>query len=581
MITPAIILVHGYTGSVDDLAPLAHFLRIHLGDDAVHLVRLPGHDGDLTPAFDPGLYEKAIAHVVSGQVNRRPIILLGHSTGGCLALGYLLKARLIPDLLILAGTPAGVTGRDLERWEHHRSGQGQIPLGDTARMVSYINRMGRAVHPNSFPVLVLRGGDDTLVASNAGGWDDTCFAGTVRHITIPKAGHHLFRGPGSPVALDCVHRAVSDLCRQSGPEDWAAVAAVDAMETGATCFVGADSSRARHFAQSPAVARALGDAPRFTPVSDTDPFQINIEVTSRCNLACSHCARSRYRRSAENMELDAFRYLLDLVPNTFRVVIVGLGEPTLHPDLVALAAQRDHDVGMVTNAMNLEKQLSQELIAAGLRKLTFSLDSVDEETAELVRRGSDLPRIRQNILDFQGLAHGQIPTAVFTAVSCETVWHLPELASAVADLGVNAWMLSDMNFDSNQSISLRASWNRKFRDALGKALNAAFNRQLPVLSVRGLEEIGLRRRYSDFLVMSPAEPARRSQCHRWCLSPWQTLPVDVHGNATVCDCRPDAIIGNLFHDGFDDIWNGEALQRHRMAMQSEQPPGNCLICPRF
>ena len=555
-------------------------------DEAVHTIQLPGHGNDQIhiPDFDPGLYEKAIADAAIRQTNRRPLILLGHSTGGCLALGCLLTGEPTPDLLILAGTPAGVIGKDLERWEHHRNNQSPISLSDTARMVSYINRIGHAVQPNSFPVLVLHGSDDTLVTPNADAWDATRFPGMVRHITIPKAGHNLFHGPGSAAALDCVDRAICDLCERPESEDWATVAAIGAIEPRVTDFVATDPRKAWHLARSPAVTRALGNPVRLTPTIATNPFQVNIEVTSRCNLACPHCARSRHRQSGKDMELDTFQYLLDLMPNTFRVVLVGLGEPTLHPRLtefVSLAARRGHDVGMVTNAMTLEKQLSRSLIVAGLCRLTFSLDSTDDETAAFVRRGSDLDRITQNIQNFQELSGDRIPTAIFSAISCRTVGHLPGLADTVADLGVDAWMLSDMNFDSNQPISLTANWSREHRDVIGRAVNSAFARRLPVLSVRALEELGLRRRYKDFLVTVPAALVHRSAKHSWCLSPWQTLPVDVDGNVTICDCLPGAIIGNLLHDSFSSIWNGEAMQRHRAAMRSEQPPGGCRICPRF
>lgn len=54
-----------------------------------------------------------------------------------------------------------------------------------------------------------------------------------------------------------------------------------------------------------------------------------------------------------------FHYLLDLLPNAYRVVLDGLGEPTLHPrlpDLVA-GADRKRRVGLVTNATRLTPRL--------------------------------------------------------------------------------------------------------------------------------------------------------------------------------------------------------------------------------
>jgi len=49
-------------------------------------------------------------------------------------------------------------------------------------------------------------------------------------------------------------------------------------------------------------------------------------------------------------------------------------------------------VGMVTNAMVLEKTLSRRLIDAGLRAITFSLDGVDPAATS---RGHGDPRRRR------------------------------------------------------------------------------------------------------------------------------------------------------------------------------------------
>ena len=284
------------------------------------------------------------------------------------------------------------------------------------------------------------------------------------------------------------------------------------------------------------------------------------------------------------MPLEAFEYLLDLLPNTYRIVFVGLGEPTLHPrvaDFVALAAQRGHHVGMVTNATRMEANLSRQLIDAGLRSLTFSLDAVDPDLTGWIRGGTDLNRIVHNIYNFMGLAGDRLQTAVFTAVSVRNAHHLRDVAGTIADFGVNAWMLSDMNFHSNREISLWKNWDEALGEAIGNALKLSYSCNLPVLSVRGLEVLGMGSNYRDYLITAPAALGRRSAVHQDCLSPWQTLPVDVDGNVTVCDCQPDRIIGNLYEKGFSKIWNGAAMRGQRRSMRSEKPLTACRICPRF
>ena len=582
-----IVLVHGYTGKPELLAPLAARLRMFFGDGSVNCLQLPGHGDDAVPAFDTDHFESAIGAAVDRCLKqKRRIVLIGHSTGGCLSLEYLRHAAVRPDLLILAATPASVIGSDLERWQHHRRKQQHVSLTDTARMVTYINRAGRNAPACASPILTLQGGRDDLVSDfGAAAWRGRRFSSRLRSVTIPQAGHDLFIGPGSETAIDCVIRALSDLDRKPVPDDLAAMREINIIEPEAQRLM--DASRAPglwHLSRSPAALHLLGRPIPFASKTETDPLQINIEITSRCNLGCGHCARSVHKRSGKDMELSAFAYLLDLVPNSFKVVLVGLGEPTLHPqlpELVTLAAQRGHRVGLVTNAMSLDGNLGRQLIAAGLKAITFSLDSVDASVASRVRQGTDIDRIIHNIREFMGLAGNSISSAIFTALSTCTVPHLPELAGAVADLGVQAWMLSDMNFEWNRPISLWENWHPAIAGHIGRALHTAFTRHLPVLSVRGLEALAMEHCFKDFLLTLPAEVKRRAKSHQWCLSPWQTLPVDVDGNVAICDCQPHHIIGNLHEHAFSAIWNGPPMQRHRQGMRSQNPPEACLVCPRF
>jgi len=78
-----------------------------------------------------------------------------------------------------------------------------------------------------------------------------------------------------------------------------------------------------------------------------------------------------------------------------RVRITG-GEPLLYPrvvEMVAYAASLGlDDVALTTNATRLDK-LARPLAAAGLQRLTVSLDSLDKERFRRITRGGDLERV--------------------------------------------------------------------------------------------------------------------------------------------------------------------------------------------
>jgi MoaA/NifB/PqqE/SkfB family radical SAM enzyme/alpha-beta hydrolase superfamily lysophospholipase len=585
---PGFVLVHGYTGSPMDLLPLADLLAARFGRQALCSLSLPGHATDAPPPFDEAAFIQSIAAAVEEMARRCDrIVLLGHSTGGTLALSAVAHAAMQPALLVLMAAPHYVDGAALTRWEQHRKARPPVALGQVARMVRHINRVGALPAPQNLPVLLVQGGADPLVPSqDAVAWAQQQGFQAVRALTIPGAGHDICAGPFGPVLADWIVRQVEDLLAPGDAEAEAAAERLAALEGHRLRhFFRINPSARRHLVRAPGGQQALG-AP-FTPLADRapDPIQLNIEVTTSCNLGCPHCARTQHARPAGEMDPAFFTYLLDLLPHAWRVVLAGLGEPTLNPclpQLVAAAAGLGRLVHLVTNGTRLSADLCRSLVEAGLGAVTFSLDADDPSVAAGVRPGGRMERILANIRAVTRMAAANgMATAVFTAVSRHTVAHLPQLADLVAGLGVQAWMLTDLNFGWNQPHSLNRTLEATGRAAIRQALRTAFARQLPVLGIQGLEALALPRHYRKYLLYPPERLAARSQARVHCLSPWQTLPVDVAGNVSVCDCHPQSIIGNLKAMPFGQIWNGPAMGAWRRQMLSASPPEACLVCPRF
>lgn len=286
------------------------------------------------------------------------------------------------------------------------------------------------------------------------------------------------------------------------------------------------------------------------------------------------------------MPFDMFSNILALLPNIYKIVLVGLGEPLLHPqiiDFIIYAKSLKKRVGLVTNAMLLNPEISEQLVEAGLDSIAFSIDGSDMDLSSLVRKGTDFNKVIKNIKEFVEISNTskKISKAVFSAVSIDTVSHLRDLIDRVSNLNVDVLMLTDINFKANLEHTLWQNINENIEETVKKAISYAFSKNLPILSVHGLEEFGLEKRYHDFLMIPPGQLYQRSIHHTWCFSPWQTIPIDVDGNITLCDCQPDLIIGNLFRDSFSRIWNGEIMQKYRTEMLGAKPPEACKICPRF
>lgn len=587
-----IVLVHGWLGAPGDLTPLAQRLVEQYGAAAVDNLCLPGHGDDAQPPFNEHEFLATLAAAIDRRRGQR-LVLVGHSTGGSLLLTEisrrLAKPRANLDdllLLVLCATPPRIDLAYTQRWGAHTS-ERTLALHDLGALVALVNRLARRP-PLAIPAptLIVQGEADELVPTSAAGCWDERLSTPRRHVRIAGARHHLFKGEGAPLAIDTISRAIDDARRRA-----AIPAALRELEPGLTAFTAAWPDSPRHLAMSPAGARALDCPFAPTAIAECEPTLANIEITTRCTLGCASCARTQLKLQSRFMSRETFHQVLDALPHAWRINLVGLGEPLLHPqviEFIQLAVAQNRRVGLVTNAMNLDADLARALCASGLGSLTFSIDAVGPVMAERVRKGSDMALISRNIHNFiearhrQGAALGTaVETAVFSALTGETLGEFESIIDFVADHGIDALMVTDLNFPSNQTRSVHAGFTPEQGRQIRQALKRAVARRLPVLSVWGLEEYALSVRHLDYLLLRGEQLAHRSSRHRHCLSPWQTIPVNVDGRLTICDCQPGAAIGNIRETPLAEWWNGPAMREQRRQMLSDSPPEACRVCPRF
>lgn len=592
MTGPGFVLVHGYIGSPEHLRPLGRRLAEQHGEDAVTCVRLPGHGEGLPPRFDANAFLAAVAEAIEVQrAAGRRLVLIGHSTGGSLLLTHLARDPREPALLVLAGTPARIDASYAKRWRRHTAGDGGgPPLSEVAALVSLVNGHAKRKQLSSLgcPVLVVQGQDDDLVpVEDADLWTQKRFAGALRVVRVPNAGHELFCGPLAELVADIVCRASVDAC--SAFVDHEALARLRLLVPDLGPFADAWPDSRRHLTASPAGLAVMGIPFRPALTATHEPTVANIEVTTRCSLRCTACARTSLPVRSRDMSHAQFQHVLDMLPHALRVTLVGLGEPLLHPkivELVATGAAAGRRISLVTNAMALDRHLARALCDAGLAGITFSIDAVTPDLLAAIRPGSDADRIVENVRAFveennRAQRDRRVITSAFTALSARTAGELEAIVDRVADLSLDALMVTDLNFKENRPDSLCESLTAADAKAIRRALKRAVARRLPVLSVHALEEFALEERYREFLLFSAEQLRARVHERTHCVSPWQTIVVGVDGDVTLCDCLPQKKLGNLMREPLSALWNGPAMSEHRRGMLGSSPPAACLICPRF
>jgi heme b synthase len=165
------------------------------------------------------------------------------------------------------------------------------------------------------------------------------------------------------------------------------------------------------------------------------------EVTRQCNLKCIHCrASAQGGPYAGELSTDEALALLEEVASFAKpVVILTGGEPLLRGDILELAS-RGTALGlrmvMAVNGTLLTPRWVQELRAAGIQRISVSLDGSAEASHDAFRA---VPGAFRGALDGIALAReGGLPFQINTTVTRRNLPELPRILDLAVGLGAAA-----------------------------------------------------------------------------------------------------------------------------------------------
>lgn len=374
------------------------------------------------------------------------------------------------------------------------------------------------------------------------------------------------------------------------------------------------------FSQAPRYAHSLF----VQPARPTHrPFDLQIEVTNTCNLRCIMCYGAMPMPPAKHLRFDAFRKIVDQIPNLYRVVPQGIGEPLLNPDLLDMVdyvADKGCAVDFHTNGMLLTRERSLRLIEAGLAALTVSIDAATAETFERIRPRSDFTQFIQNLETLRDLKRergARFPQVRFHVVAMKpNLAEIPDILHLAKRLDVEMVLLSPIYATAPSMLPLMLT-NAEWRslaplEDLGRSLGLSVH-----LTTREIEEMppapsGLiwpsdpqdstspsmsrtvpavksSQEVKDSSTASPSngsvsQDASFSRRRAPCRYPWTSAYILANGDVHPC-CASLASggfkLGNVFDERFDDIWWSEKYQafRRQLTDASAPWPDPCAVCP--
>jgi MoaA/NifB/PqqE/SkfB family radical SAM enzyme len=171
------------------------------------------------------------------------------------------------------------------------------------------------------------------------------------------------------------------------------------------------------------------------------PIYAHYGVTHRCNMRCRMCAVWQSGDAARELTPEQVQPLAaELRRAGVLTVALGGGEPFVRadlPELVEAFSRRGIAVRVLTNGIHISEALMDAALAAGMRHVSVSLDSLDPAKEKEIYNGQEvwaeivqtMRRIRRKLP-----RRGTVPI-MNVCVSRLNLKELPQLAAFARDLG--------------------------------------------------------------------------------------------------------------------------------------------------
>lgn len=294
--------------------------------------------------------------------------------------------------------------------------------------------------------------------------------------------------------------------------------------------------------------------------------RFQIEITTWCNLKCAECSRTvaieAGRWTDKHMRLDDYRRIIDHSVPSGVLVLQGVGEPTLHPQLVDMiaVARTSNKFPAITfnsNAVGRGIDYFARAKAAGLTHLSVSVDSFDPTIANACRFGTKVEKLAGRLAELAAMFPGLAVSIVASRLNLEDI---PRTIARLAALGVRTVEIQPL-------INYQPAAASTVDNTLSPADQARLTTALA----------GARRahRTTEIAVAAALDP-NEARCAR----PFHAPYVTVDGYLTpCCTCFDPAVLGHtsLIEQPMTEAWRRPAVQAW-LADYFTTEPAICVGC---
>jgi len=276
------------------------------------------------------------------------------------------------------------------------------------------------------------------------------------------------------------------------------------------------------------------------------PWQLQVELSNKCNLECKMCMRQAMGVPVIDMSKEVFEALVKNLKGVKEVVFRGWGEPLLHDKFLEFAHRfRDQapqvDLFITTNGHLLKGNMAGEIINMGIGKVSVSIDQTNEKTKGAGHPGSN--KVMANIAEFIKL-RGSAPYPQLVLQPTMHSGKIKEILDVVSFAKeVGADMVNLLRMDSWVLEGIKRASPKEEKQMIHQAKKVAGKK----LKIFFLNQKSL-----------PVQIASRN--NRLCLRTLFQPYIDVEGNVTPCCMLRDKIMGNILETSLETIWRNQSFE---------------------
>lgn len=305
------------------------------------------------------------------------------------------------------------------------------------------------------------------------------------------------------------------------------------------------------------------------------------ETTAACNLECAHCRRLDVSTELSKRDLttqEGKSLIGQLVPLGRPLLVLSGGEPLIRPDIFDLAQHaygKGLPVALATNGTMVDPERADQIAAAGIRRVSISLDGADADTHNRFRK---IPGSFEQAL--QGIMHLKnvgVPVQINMTVAKHNAHQLEDLFILAERIGAIALHLfalvpvgCGVEIADDQMLS-----PEEIEEVLTEFYENSKHSRLETRATCAPQYSRIARQLKAAARRAGEPEGREPDPGRGCLAGGSVCFVSHEGKVFPCGYLP-AEAGDLRAESFEAIWNrSEVFNRLR---QRDLLTGKCGDC---